>query len=66
MKMKATIEVEFEASPGHSRGALEAALVRGIGGLKQAIEYGSGGGQTGIKRGADSTRVEITQREIIA
>jgi hypothetical protein len=41
MKMKATIEVEFEAQEGQYRNALESALMRGIGALAVAIEHGT-------------------------
>jgi hypothetical protein len=64
MKMKATIEVEFEAADSQLRNGLESALTRGVGALAVAIEYGSlTGAPTGIKRGSVTTFIrkkEIT------
>jgi hypothetical protein len=63
MKMKATIEVEFEAKDGQTRNVLESALVRGVAALCTAIEYGSlTGAPTGIKSG--SVFASIQKREI--
>jgi hypothetical protein len=63
MKMKATIEVEFEANDGQDEDVLRAALVRGRSGLVQSIEYGTGRASTGIKSG--SVRTEITKCEVL-
>jgi hypothetical protein len=63
MKMKATIEVEFEAREGQHRYALESALMRGIGALAVAIEHGAHAGSTGIKTGSVIT--SILKREIM-
>jgi hypothetical protein len=57
MKMKATIKVEFEANEGQPQHALEAALIRGRCELADAIELGSGGLPTGIKRGSVKTKI---------
>ena len=65
MKMKATIEVEFEAGQGQTQGGLEAALLRGIVSLKAAIEHGMSGSSTGIKHGPGTARVEIVEKSII-
>ena len=62
MKMKATIEVEFEADEGQDENVLRAALVRGRSGLAQSIEYGTARSPTGIKTG--SVRTEITHTEV--
>jgi hypothetical protein len=71
MKMKATIEVEFEAderqtNPQHT---LEVALTRGVGQLASNIEYGITGTSvpTGIKRGANpsTTKVKVVKKEIV-
>ena len=64
MKMKATIEVEFEASQGQTEGGLEVALLRGIVSLKTAIEYRMTGSQTGAKYGSGATRVEVVEKSI--
>jgi hypothetical protein len=63
MKMKATIEVEFEGDEGQDESVLSAALVRGRSGLAQSIEYGTGRMSTGIKSG--SVRTEITKSEVL-
>jgi hypothetical protein len=65
MKMKATIEVEFEANQGQTEGGLEAALLRGMVSLKSAIEHGMSGSPTGAKYGSGATRVEIVEKNII-
>jgi hypothetical protein len=62
MKMKATIEVEFEAGQGQTEGGLETALLRGIVSLKSAIEHGSA---TGDRHGQSAARVEIVEKDII-
>lgn len=71
MKMKATIEVEFEddgrqTSPKH---ILEVALTRGVGQLASNIEYGITGASvpTGIKRGANppTTKVKVVKQEVV-
>jgi hypothetical protein len=64
MKMKATIEVEFEASQGQTQGGLETALLRGLVSLKSAIEHGMSGPSTGIKQGPATARVEIVEKNI--
>jgi hypothetical protein len=63
MKMKATIEIEFETNEGQDEDVLRAALVRGRSGLAQSIEYGTGRASTGIKRG--SVRIEVTKSELL-
>ena len=65
MKMKATIEVEFEAGQGQTEGGLEAALLRGMVSLKSAIEHGTSGSPTGAKYGSGATRIEILEKSII-
>jgi hypothetical protein len=62
MRMKATIEVEYEAAEGEYRNVLESALTRGLGALAVAIEHGTLTGPTGIKRGSVITSIE--KREI--
>jgi hypothetical protein len=62
MKLKATIEVEFEAIEGQPENVLTAALLRGRGGLVQGIKTGVGIGKTGID--PESVKVEITKREV--
>jgi hypothetical protein len=71
MKMKATIEVEFEAderqtNPKH---ILEVALTRGVGQLASSIEYGISARSvpTGIKRGANppTTKIKVVKQEIV-
>ncbi|MGP0093825.1 MAG: hypothetical protein ACLPKB_28370 [Xanthobacteraceae bacterium] len=64
MKMKVTIEVEFEASQGQTQGGLEAALLRGMVSLKSAIEHGMSGSPTGY--GPGTARVEIVEKNITA
>ena len=66
MKMRATIEVEFEAAQGQTEGGLEAALLRGLVSLKSAIEYRVTGSPTGPKYGSGGTRVEVVEKSIIA
>ena len=63
MKMKSTIEVEFEATEGQDEDVLRAALVRGRTALAQAIEYGTTRAPTGIKSG--SVKTEITKKEVL-
>jgi hypothetical protein len=63
MKMKAIIEVEYEAAEGQYRNVLESALMRGIGALAVAIEHGTLTGPTGIKGGSVITSVQ--KREIM-
>ena len=63
MKMKATIEVEFEANEGQDEDVLRAALVRGRAALAQAIEFGTARTPTGIKAG--SVKTEITNKEVL-
>jgi hypothetical protein len=58
MKMKATIEVEFEGAEGQYRNVLESALMRGIGALAVAIEHGTLTGPTGIKYGSVTTSIQ--------
>jgi hypothetical protein len=63
MKMKATIEVEFEAGDGQTGNVLESALTRGVGALCTAIEYGSlTGAPSGVKSG--SVIASIQKKEI--
>jgi hypothetical protein len=62
MKMKAIIEVEFEAAEGQYRSVLESALMRGIGALAVAIEHGTLTGPTGIK--GRSVTTSIQRKEI--
>jgi hypothetical protein len=63
MKMKAIIEVEFEANEGQDENVLRAALFRGRSGLAESIEHGTGRASTGIKAG--SVRIEITKSEVL-
>jgi hypothetical protein len=63
MKMKATIELEFEGNEDQDENVLRAALFRGRSGLAQSIEYGTGRASTGIKPG--SVRIEITKSEVV-
>jgi len=60
-KMKATIQVEFELQEGQPENAANAALRRGIGELRRAIEHGDIGA-TGVKKG--STRADIVKQKI--
>jgi hypothetical protein len=62
MKMKATIEVQYEAAEGQRRNVLEGALRRGIVALAVAVERGTFTGPTGIKSGSVITF--IRKREI--
>jgi hypothetical protein len=62
MKMKATIEVEYEAAEGQFRNVLESALMRGIGALAAAIEHGTRARPTGIKEGSVITSIQ--RREV--
>lgn len=65
MRMKATIEVEFEAKEGtqEPKRLLEIALQRGLSELKDGIEYGKRVAPTGIKR--DSVRAEVKSIELV-
>jgi hypothetical protein len=63
MKVKATVEVEFEMDQGQPENAGIATLNRGRGELQLAIEHGVQGMRTGVKRG--SVRVTITRQEVI-
>jgi hypothetical protein len=58
LKMKATIEVEYEAAEGQYRNVLESALIRGVGALAVAIEHGSSTRPTGIKGGSVITSIQ--------
>jgi hypothetical protein len=59
MKLKATIEVEFEAGEGQPKYVLEAALMRGVAALAVAIEHGSlTGPATRIKGGSVITSIQ--------
>lgn len=50
MRMKATVEVEFEAQESLDESVLRAALFRGVSELERAIKHGVlGGGPSGIK-----------------
>ena len=63
MKLIATIEVEFEASSATvPQNVLESALLRGLGGLRHQIEYGTTG-QTNIKKG--SAKCEVLTKTIV-
>ncbi len=63
MKMRATIDVEFEMNEGPPENAAKAALLRGLGELRLGIELGTGTGMpTGVKRG--SVRADIVEEEI--
>jgi hypothetical protein len=62
MRMKAMIEVEYEAEEGQRRYALESALTRGVIALAVAIERGTFTGPTGIKQ--RSVMTFIRKREI--
>jgi hypothetical protein len=62
MKMKAIIEVEFEANEDQDENVLRAALFRGRSGLAESIEHGTGRASTGVKAG--SVKIEITKSEV--
>jgi hypothetical protein len=63
MKMRATIEVEFEVDEGHTEDEAQVALIRGRSELVRGIEYGViGAGPTGIKRG--STKATVVSQGI--
>jgi hypothetical protein len=63
MKVRATIDLEFEMNEGQPENAANAALQRGLGNLKIGIEFGVGSGMsTGVKRG--SVRADVAQKEI--
>lgn len=56
MKMKATIEIDFEATDGQPENILESALARGVVALATAIDCGRfSGTPTGIKNGSVTT-----------
>ena len=63
MKMKAVLEVEFQAN-GQTEGGLETALLRGIVSLKTAIEYRMTGPSAGGEYGSGATRVEVVEKQI--
>jgi hypothetical protein len=63
MKIKATIDVEFEMDRGQPENAADAALARGRAELHRAIERGITGMPTGVKRG--SVKVAVTRQETI-
>ena len=71
MKMKAMIEVEFEADEGHANQEhiLELALTRAVDQLPTIIEYGITGSSvpTGIKRGMSpsTTKAKVVKKEIV-
>jgi hypothetical protein len=65
MKMKATIELEFEASQDQTQGGLETALSRGLVSLRSAIEYRMTGSPTGPKYGSVAIRVEVIEKTFI-
>jgi hypothetical protein len=63
MKVRATIDIEFEMTEGQPENAAEAALLRGLGDLRRGIEFGAGTGMsTGVKRA--SVRADIVQKAI--
>jgi len=63
MKLKATIEVEFEGDPNAPENALRAALTRGVTALRTGIQHGlAGAGPTNIKHG--SVKAEVTRAEL--
>ena len=63
MKVRATIDIEFEMNEGQSENAAKAALLRGLGELRCGVELGVGTGMpTGVKRG--SVKADIVQEEI--
>ena len=63
MKIKATIEVEFEMDRGQPENAASAALARGRTELHRAIERGITSMPTGVRRG--SVKVAVTRQETI-
>jgi hypothetical protein len=63
MKIKATIEVEFEMDRGQPEKAADGALARGRTELLRAIQHGITGTPTGVKRG--SVKVAVTRQETI-
>ena len=53
MKVRASIDIEFEMNEGQPENAAKAALLRGLGNLRSGIEVGVGTGMpTGVKRGS--------------
>jgi hypothetical protein len=71
MRMKAMIEVEFEADEqqANQEHIFEVALTRAVGHLPYIIEHGITGSSvpTGIKRGKtpSTTKVKVLKREIV-
>jgi hypothetical protein len=63
MKIRATIEVEFEMDRGQPEKAAGAALARGRAELHRAIERGITSMPTGVRRG--SVKVAVTRQETI-
>jgi hypothetical protein len=63
VKIRATIEVEFQIEDGAPANAGNAALIRGKGALFHAIEPGVSSMPTLVKGG--STKVEIVKRDTI-
>jgi hypothetical protein len=63
MKIKATIEVEFEMDRGQPENAASAALARGRTELHRSIERGITSMPTGVRRG--SVKVAVTRQETI-
>jgi hypothetical protein len=63
MKIKATIEVEFEMDRGQPENAANAALARGRTELHRAIERGITSMPTGVRR--ESVKVAVTRQETI-
>lgn len=63
MKVRATIDIEFEMNEGQPENAAKAALLRALGDLRRGIEFGAGTGMpTGVKRG--SVRADVVQEEM--
>ncbi len=57
MKVKATIEVEFELSPAQQPNAPHFILGRGLNGLTRDIEHGLPGFPSGVKQGSVKVRI---------
>jgi hypothetical protein len=53
MKMKATLEIEFEAKNGEDKEVLDASLTRGVADLMKSIEW------VGIPRGVKPGSIKI-------
>ena len=62
MKVRATINIEFEMNEGQPENAGRAALLRGLGGLRRDVEFGTSSMQTGVRRG--SVRADVVKEEI--